>query len=137
MSFQSGQKMSRADSVKDFLKNLKHPQKKEIEEIRKIILSSNKSLTEQIKWNAPSFCFNCDDRITFNLTGKGVVRLIFHCGARVKDNKAKTRLFEDKTGLLKWASNDRAIATFTDMSDVMKKKEDLISVVQIWLSLTT
>ena len=129
--------MSPSDSVKDFLKNLKHPQKKEIEEIRKIILSSNKSLTEKIKWNAPSFCANGDDRITLNLAGNGIVRLIFHCGAKVKDNKAKTRLFEDKSGLLEWASNDRAIATFRGIADVKKKKETLISVIQTWLSLTT
>ena len=43
-------------NVSDFLIELKHPLKKEMEAIRKIILKSNSELTEHIKWNAPSFC---------------------------------------------------------------------------------
>jgi hypothetical protein len=119
--------------VADFMENLKHPLKKEIEEVRKIILRSDKNLTEEIKWNAPSFCYKGADRITFNLQGKDFFRLIFHCGAKVKDNKSKSRLFEDTTGLLDWAANDRAVAKFTDMKDVKSKKEALIATIHTWL----
>ncbi len=125
-----------AISVDLFLKELKHPQKKEIELLRKIILSTDKKLTEQIKWNAPSFCYNGDDRITFNLTGKGFIRIIFHCGAKVKDNKSKTRLFDDKTGLFEWAANDRTIVTFSDLEEIKAKEKHLKEVIKSWLSIT-
>jgi hypothetical protein len=120
--------------VEDFLRELKHPLKKEIEEVRKIILKANKDLTEQIKWNAPSFCHNGDDRITFNFSGKEFFRLVFHCGAKVKASKSKEKLIEDTTGLLDWASNDRAIAKFTDMKDVKSKNHSLTVTIQAWVS---
>jgi hypothetical protein len=122
--------------VADFLEKLDHPLKPEIEEVRKIIRQADGSLTEHIKWNAPSFCHNGDDRITFNLQGKGFFRLIFHCGAKVKANKPQTRLFADTTGLLDWQDTDRAVAKFTDMQDVEAKKEALMKTIQTWVKLT-
>ena len=122
--------------VAAFLTNLIHPLKKEIEVVRKLILASDKNITEHIKWNAPSFCYKGDDRITFNLHGKDFFRLIFHCGAKVKDNKQKSRLFEDPTALLDWITNDRAIVKFTDMEDVKLKKTALITIIHTWLKCT-
>lgn len=119
--------------VADFLKNLRHPFKAEIEAVRKIVLGANKDLTEHIKWNAPSFAINGEDRITFNLQGKGFFRLIFHCGAKASDRKSEARLIEDTTGLLEWASSDRAIAKFGDMEDVKTKKDALVSIINTWL----
>src|SRR5689334_19710803 len=101
---------AKAESVDDFLSTLKHPMKKEIEEIRKVILGSHKGLIEQIKWNAPSYSFRGDDRITFNLSDEGVIRLIFHCGVKPSNKKLKSHLYDDSTGLLEWVANDRAMA---------------------------
>jgi flagellar motor switch protein FliG len=70
-------KLSGHHQVVEYMNNLEHPLKKEIEEVRKIILSANKQITEHIKWNAPSFCFNNEDRVAFNLHGKGYFRLGF------------------------------------------------------------
>lgn len=123
-------------AVEDFLMNLEHPFSAEIEEVRKIVLSANKELTEHIKWNAPSFAINGEDRITFNLQGKGFFRLVFHCGAKVRDGKSDARLIEDTTGLLEWAASDRAIAKFTDMEDVKRKKDVLVRVTNMWLDKT-
>ena len=49
-------KRSGHELVVEFLNNLEHPLKNEIEEVRKIILSVDEQITEHIKWNAPSFC---------------------------------------------------------------------------------
>ena len=119
--------------VVQFLEQLEHPLKNEIQTVRAIILNADKQLTEQIKWNAPSFCYNGEDRITFNLKGDDAFRLIFHCGARVKIRPQKGRLFTDTTGLLNWVTDDRATATFTDLNDVQKKENALIAVVNKWL----
>lgn len=126
-------KLSGHEHVLEYLNNLKHPQKLEIEEVRKIFLSANDQISEHIKWNAPSFCYKNEDRITFNLRGKGYFLLIFHCGAKVKDNLAKEPLFMDTTGLLDWVTGDRATVKFTDMNDVKAKEEKLIEVITKWI----
>ncbi|MBS4196214.1 DUF1801 domain-containing protein [Lederbergia citri] len=129
-------KESGTPQVADFLSNLEHPLKKEIEEVRTIILSANEQITEHIKWNAPSFQYKNEDRVTFNLHGKSFFRLIFHCGAKVKENNVKEYLLDDANGLLEWVSNDRAIVKFTDMNDVKVKKDKLVEVISKWLELT-
>lgn len=115
---------------------LDHPLKKEIEEARRIILGIHEQITEHIKWNAPSFCFNGDDRVTFNLQGKGFFRIVFHCGAKKRPEQAAP-IFEDATGLLEWASNDRAIVKIFSLSDIEDKKEKLIEVVAGWMQATS
>ena len=130
-------KLTGHDQVVEYIDNLEHPFKKEIEEVRNIILNTNSNITEQIKWNAPSFCFNNEDIVTFNLHGKGFFRLVFHCGAKVKDNKGKGPLFDDTTGLLDWVSDDRAIVKFTDMNDVKSKEEKLKDVITKWIEVTS
>jgi len=119
--------------VETFLSELHHPLKREILELRKIILSSNPQLTERIKWNAPSFCKNGDDRITFQLHGTGFFRVIFHCGAKKKDNTLQNRLFKDPTGLLEWAANDKAILKFTNLEQIQKEKDQVLQIVKLWL----
>ncbi|MBS4189324.1 DUF1801 domain-containing protein [Bacillus sp. FJAT-49705] len=130
-------KLSGYQKVVEFMDNLKHPLKKEIEEVRKIILSANNQLTEHIKWNAPSFCFNNEDRITLNLQGQGYFRLVFHCGAKVRDRKKKGHLFEDTTGLLDWVSDDRAIVKIIDMDEVIGKKDLIVEVITKWIEVTS
>lgn len=122
---------SSENEVNHFLNEIVHPLKKEIEEIRKIILKSNSKLTEHIKWNAPSFCIDGEDYITMNLPPKNV-RIIFHRGAKVK-TQPKNKLIDDATDLLKWAANDRAIATFTNMEEIKSRKKDLEAIVNKWI----
>lgn len=122
--------------VVEYMNNLEHPLKREIEEVRKIILDANGNLTEHIKWNAPSFCFNNEDRVTFNLHGKGYFKLVFHRGAKVKDNMGNEPLFEDNTGILDWVAADRATVKFIDMNDVDAKREKLVDVVNKWLKIS-
>jgi len=120
--------------VAEFLANLEHPLKPEIEFVRRLILDTGLGLAEQIKWNAPSFVIDGEDRITFQLRGEAFFRLIFHCGAKPKPREGRGRWIEDDSGLLEWASNDRAIATFADMEDVLAKKERLQDVVVKWIA---
>ncbi len=127
---------SGTEQVKEFIQTSKHPLKKAVEEIREIILGADKRITEHIKWNAPSFCFNGDDRITFNLSKNDYILLIFHRGAKVKDNKSKDPLFKDTTGLLEWLAPDRAIIKFQSIEEIIDKKISLKKVVKLWLAAT-
>lgn len=129
------QKLSGSTQVDEFMDNLEHQLKQEIEEVRKIILSANDKITEHIKWNAPSFQYLDEDRITFHLHGKDSFQLIFHCGSKVKNRELapNERLIEDASGLLEWKTADRAIMKFTDQHDLKGKEEKLREVITKWL----
>lgn len=129
--------LSGPEAVAAFMTNHNHPLKKAMEVTREIILSANKELTEHIKWNAPSFCINGDDRITFNIYKNDCLLLVFHRGAKVKDAKGKGPLFHDPTGLLEWVSPDRATVKLTSLLDVTAKKAKLKTVVKQWISITS
>ncbi|TVX96315.1 DUF1801 domain-containing protein [Cohnella terricola] len=136
MANKRGDKLNGHEQVAEFMNKLEHPFKKEIEEVRTIILSANNQLTEYIKWNAPSFCLDNEDRITFNLRGNGYFQLIFHCGSKVRKYESNEPLFHDDTGLLEWLANDRATVKFRDINDVIEKQEKLIRLVNRWLEVT-
>jgi len=121
------------DQVSEFMRKLEHPLKQEIEEVRSIILGVHPEISEHIKWNAPSYRYQGEDRLTFHLRGKDHFQLVFHCGAKVKAGTVEDPLLEDHTGLLQWKGPDRAIARFTDMEDVMAKKRQLTEVIIKWL----
>ncbi len=100
-----------------FLDGLNHPFRKEIEQLRLNILCANSGLTENIKWNGPSYHFNNNDRITMRIQPPKQVQLIFHRGAKVQE-QPKDKLIKDDSGLLTWKENDRAVATFKNMADI-------------------
>ena len=122
--------------VNDFINDLEHPLKDIIIKLREIILSCNKDITEHIKWNAPSFCYNNDDRITFKLNNKNCVQLVFHTGAKGKDSNTEGPLFEDESNLLAWVADRRALMTFYTVNEVDTKKEEIIKIVNKWLEAT-
>lgn len=126
-------KRTDAEQVAEFMEKLEHPLKAEIEQLRGVIAAADPRLTERIKWNAPSFCVDGDDRITFNLHGgKGdSFLLVFHCGA--KSGTVAEPILEDETGLLHWVTGNRATVKFTGKPDVDAKKEKLASVIVRWL----
>ncbi|MBD0257911.1 MAG: DUF1801 domain-containing protein [Cytophagales bacterium] len=113
---------------------LQHPLKEAIGAVRSILLGAHPELTERIKWNAPSYCYHGDDRVTFNLHGEGFFRLVFHCGAKAKAGKPAGRLLDDATGLLEWVTDDRATVTFTGMQEVQAKETALGRVVRQWIA---
>lgn len=124
-------KLTGEQEVALFMENTDHPLKDEIIALRKIILASDPEITEHIKWNAPSFCVNEEDRFTFKLNATEAVDIIFHRGAKVKAMPSE-RLIEDPDALLKWVTNDRAVATFSNMTDVQDKELALIAILNEW-----
>jgi uncharacterized protein YdeI (YjbR/CyaY-like superfamily) len=126
-------KINATIDVCDYINKLDHPLKKVIVEIREIILSTDNEITEHIKWNAPSFCYRNNDRITFRLNKKDCVQLIFHSGAKGKDSHDKGAIIDDQTGLLEWVADKRALLTFYDIDEVIMKKDSIKQIVQQWL----
>jgi len=103
--------------------------KEETERLRVAILGSNDRITEHVKWNAPSFCYAGEDRVTFRLFPADRAQLVFHRGSRVKDG-ADNFAFDDDTGLLRWVANDRAVVA---LRDAEARQQDLVSVVNRWV----
>ena len=127
---------NRSEAVNQFMQKLEHPLKAEVEAVREIILASDAQITEHIKWNAPSFCFQGEDRVTlrlFPVTDR--IQLVFHRGAKVKESQAVS--FKDDTGLLKWITDDRAAVTFRSMSEVTQHASALKGLVNRWVRFTT
>ena len=119
--------------VTKFLNELNHPFRKEIEELRDFILASNKDLTENIKWNAPNYCFQDEDRITMRIQPMTTkVQLIFHRGAK-KQEQPKDKLIANKSKILVWKEKDRAIITFKNSQEIEKGKHELEKIINEWI----
>ncbi|MGO4772162.1 DUF1801 domain-containing protein [Flavobacterium sp. W22_SRS_FK3] len=109
----------------EFLNKLNHPFRTEIEQLRDGVLVSNKDLTENIKWNAPNYCFENEDRLTMRIQPLATqVQLIFHRGAK-KQKQPKDRLIANKSKMLVWKENDRAIITFKNCQEIENGKAKL------------
>lgn len=121
-------------AVTEYIQKLDPEFAKLIEAIRQLILSTDKEVGEQIKWNSPSFfylgemkAFNAKeykrDIVVFNIR-KGVALLIFPTGSTIPDT----------TGILEGTYADgRRMVTFITMDDVKKKGKDLQKVIKLWL----
>lgn len=129
------QKVNLNTEVTKFLDSLNHPLRAEIELLRQTILNADVKLTENIKWNGPNYCFGTEDRITMRVQPPKQVQLIFHCGAKVKE-QPKEKLIKDDSGLLIWKENNRAVATFKHIQDIEHGKVDLTRIVQDWIIAT-
>lgn len=129
-------KSDKTQDVEAFIQSSKHALKPAMIALRAIILKADKTLTEQIKWNAPSFCHAGDDRITFNLSKPDCLQMIWHRGAKSKDRKGKENLFVDDSGLLEWLSPDRAISRFYSEAEITKNKTALTKLVKRWIDAT-
>ncbi|TNE53837.1 MAG: DUF1801 domain-containing protein [Bacteroidetes bacterium] len=121
--------------VTKFLDELDHPFRNEIEKLRHIILDATSGLTENIKWNGPNYCHGEADRITMKIQPPKQVQLIFHRGTQ-KQEQPKERMINTDSKLLTWKENDRAIASFKNMTDVEDGEVDLITIVKDWIKAT-
>lgn len=120
--------------VNQLLAQGNHPFKIEIEHLRNCILSANSTLTENIKWNGPNYCFDDEDRITMRIQPPTKqVQLIFHRGAK-KREQLKDKLIANKSKMLVWKENDRAIVTFKNLQEIENGKAVLTTIVNEWIN---
>jgi Domain of unknown function (DU1801) len=119
-------------AVNEFMNQLDHPFKAEIQAIRTAILGVSTGVAEGIKWNAPSYR-TTEYFATTNLREKAGVGLILHLGAKVRDVGPEGISIQDTAGLLKWLAKDRAMIVFKDMNDFKAKKAAFEKVLKQWL----
>ncbi len=107
-----------------------------VQKVREIILSTDKEIGEQVKWNSPSFFYSGDmqpfdpkeykrDIVVVN-TSKGYPLLVFPTGAKI--TQAVT-ILEDKR------KDGRCFIPLKSIEDVEAKANELQKVLNEWLSL--
>ncbi len=111
---------NQAQQVNEFMDTLDHPFKTEVQMVREIIKNVNKDITEQIKWNAPSFSYNGESLVTFNLWEKERIHLVFH----------NPMISQVKSKLLEGDYEHRRMAYFEDKQDLDAKKATLEKVLK-------
>jgi hypothetical protein len=121
-----------SEAVEKFLRELDHPLKPVVEAVRRTILGANPNIGEGIKWNAPSFHFK-EYFATAGLRSKDFVHVIFHKGAKFKDNCGKRVQIRDPKGMLEWLANERCAVKFFDLRDIKKKERALQDIVKQWI----
>ena len=118
-------------TVDEFRASLTAEQRATVDLLRHITAAASPEVTEHLKWNAPSFCLNGDDRVTLGLERDGAVRMVLHRGAKPKDVAGFK--FDDAAGLAKWPAPDRGVVVFRDAGDVERRSADLADLVRRWL----
>ena len=120
----------------EFMTKFNDERKELVEALLIAIAEECPTLTETIKWNAPTFCYNGKDRMTIMLHKKDRVGLILHTGVKPKEDKKAPHLYTDDTDLLEWNSNIRATITFFDLTDFLSKRNLFKIAVKRWIEET-
>jgi len=119
-------------AVAAFLRELEHPLKKEIAAVRQMILGASPKIREGIKWNAPSFCTS-EYFATVNLRSREMVQLIFHRGAKARNDLPQGMKLADPAGLIKWLGKDRCLVTLGAGKDLAVNRAAFEKIVREWI----
>ncbi len=114
------------------MSKLVHPNKKEIEALRKLMHELGPSVQEGIKWNSPSFR-TTEYFATTNLRAKSGISIILHLGAKVRELPTGGVTIDDPAKLLKWLGKDRAMVEISDAQDFNSQKAAFKSILRQWL----
>ena len=112
--------MAGTKKVDEFMDGLDHPFKAEVQTVRDIIKNVNNDIAEEIKWNAPSFSYNGEYLVTFNLWEREHIHLVFH---NPEISKVKSKLLEGDY-------DHRRMAHFSDKDDIKAKRAALEKVLK-------
>ena len=114
--------MPRNPIVDEFMTNLNHPYKAEIEKLREIILGANSKIEEAIKWKCPTFIYN-GNIASIVVRTRSHAQLMFHTGAALNDG----------TGFLEGEGQQVRFARFQNMAEVRQKRKALEAVIRKWV----
>ena len=121
-----------SSGVESYLNALADGDRAVIEALRSIVLKGVPHAIETIKWNAPSFAVDGEDRITLGLDRKGGARLVLHRGAKPQAPMDLSHI--DQGSLAKWPSADRGVVTFRNLEDIRARESDLTTLCATWIS---
>jgi hypothetical protein len=111
---------------------LDHPHKAGIVRLRGFILGIDARISEEIKWNAPSFRID-EHFATFRLHPPRNIQLVLHTGAKAKAN-ARTFAIDDPCGLLSWPASDRCVLTLASEAELDAHEAAVVRILEQWIS---
>lgn len=114
---------NRNPKVDEWFAKYDNPLKDLVQQVRDIILDANEKVTEDIKWQAPTFIYK-GNIASFFPKSKKTVTLMFHKGASI----------DDPHGLLEGEGETSRVARFVDEKDLASKKEALQAVIKAWVA---
>lgn len=118
-------------TVQSFIDASDHPLKDGIVALRTLLLQADPSISEEIKWNAPSFRTS-EHFATMHLRAEDSLQLILHLGAK-SGRAVPSGVIADPEGLLEWLGPDRASVRFSGRDDLAGKREALVAIVRQWI----
>jgi hypothetical protein len=119
-------------AVDAYMQALKHPLAALAAELRSTILAADRTIGEEIKWNAPAFFFTgamepFDPKeyrrhlVVFNFYRKDAIRLVFWRGDRAND----------ETAFLEGQYPDgRRVATLSSVEQLESRKKTLVGILK-------
>jgi len=113
------------------MKQLDHPFKAEINRLRVAIMGIDPKISEEIKWNAPSFKIK-EHFATFKLHPPKSIQIVLHTGAKPKAPQ-KPFTLDDPHQLLKWPAIDRCMLTLQSPDQAAKLEKVVIKMVKEWI----
>ncbi|MBL9075909.1 MAG: DUF1801 domain-containing protein [Planctomycetes bacterium] len=122
-----------AAAVDALLQELDHPHLSAIRALRTAITGAAASITEGVKWNAPSFR-TTEWFATVHLRERRGIALILHLGAKARALPSGVEAVADPQHLLQWLGPDRARIVFADLADVHARRPALQELVRRWIA---
>lgn len=119
--------------LETYMSGLVHPMRAEVETVLAALLSEDADIAAGVKWNAPSFTWRGEDRVTFRLHPKGWLQLILHRGAKPRDGAFT---FDDPSGLITWLAPDRGMIELKDSAAVTANLPAVVAVSRAWMQAT-
>jgi hypothetical protein len=127
-------KLTGSEAVSAYIAQLDETVGPIVEKLRQIILDTDPEISEEIKWNAPSFYYTGEMKpfdpkeykrhiIVMNLHKR--IMMVFPSGARINNNN--NLLTGDYT-------DGRRLLYITGMDDVFQKEQALRDAVKDWIS---
>lgn len=121
-------------AVETYLAALDPAVRADVDRLRALVLQGCPALSEEIKWNAPSFAHAGQDRVTLGLDRKGGYRIVLHRGAKVADTAGFR--FVDDTGLATWPAPDRGVVALRDRARIESAGPAITRLIGRWIDAT-
>jgi hypothetical protein len=118
--------------VAEYMSGLEHARRPQVEQIRAAILASDPELSESIKWNAPNFVFEGEDRVTFRLQPGDRIELVLHRGSRKRADTISFA-FHDTSGMVMWAAPDRGVIAIPEEAALDPLLTTILPVLHAWV----
>ena len=113
---------NRNPEVDAWLAAYDNPQRELVAAVRDVVLDADPSVSEAIKWQAPTFNYR-GNIASFFPKSKKTVTLMFHLGATIADPE----------GLLEGDGAVSRVARFADAADLEVKRSALQAIIRAWV----